>query len=40
MKKFKSVIYIDMQLTLDISNTRYLDLFGISNKYLGPLAIN
>ena len=29
-----------MQLTLDISNTRYLELFGISNKYLGPLANN
>ena len=29
-----------MQLTFDISNTRYLELFGISKKCLGPLANN
>ena len=29
-----------LQLTLDILNTQYLELFGISNKCLGPLANN
>ena len=28
----------ELQLTLDILNTRYLELFGIWNKCLGPLA--
>ena len=28
-----------IQLTLDISNTRYLELVGISNDFPGPLAV-
>ena len=31
---------VEMQLTLDILNTEYLNFFGISSKSLGPLATN
>ena len=33
-------ITLNVQLTLDISDTRYLEHFDISNKCLGPLANN
>ena len=36
---FCMVQRIYVQLTLDISNSQYLELFGNSNKFLGPLAI-